>query len=195
VSSYQALSRVSATLRQILWSEFAREADVRDLIGNEDAITFRDPVAAQEDASRTLSLWAYQVVENDHEKNQRFVRPRDVTQQQYPPLAVNLFYLVTPFTATDEGDLLVLGKTMQVLYDNAVIRLDDPGRTVSEELHVILCRLTLEELTRIWYARQAPYRLSVCYEVRVVHIDSARQVSGAPVADRTLGLADMGARA
>jgi len=33
----------------------------------------------------------------------------------------------------------------------------------------------LEDLTRIWNALQTPYRLSVCYEVRVVPIESKRE--------------------
>jgi len=36
----------------------------------------------------------------------------------------------------------------------------------------VLCPMTLEELTRIWNALQSPYRLSVCYEVRIALIES-----------------------
>jgi hypothetical protein len=32
--------------------------------------------------------------------------------------------------------------------------------------------LTLEELSRIWYALQEPYRTSVSYLIEIVHIDS-----------------------
>ena len=43
---------------------------------------------------------------------------------------------------------------------------------IAEELRIIFCRLTLEELTRIWDALREPYRLSVCYQVRVSRICS-----------------------
>ena len=47
--------------------------------------------------------------------------------------------------------------------------------------------VTLEELTRIWNAFSQPYRLSVCYKVQVVSIDSARAPQqGPPVTERLL---------
>jgi hypothetical protein len=45
----------------------------------------------------------------------------------------------------------------------------------------VLCRLTLEELTRIWEALREPYRLSVAYQVRVTHIDSERTLGSGRV--------------
>src|SRR3712207_8206086 len=53
----------------------------------------------------------------------------------------------------------LLGKTMQVLYDNASMLLRDPADQIAEELRVVLAPLTLEELTRVWEALQEPYRL------------------------------------
>ncbi|MEE8587285.1 MAG: Pvc16 family protein, partial [Acidobacteriota bacterium] len=35
-----------------------------------------------------------------------------------------------------------------------------------------LCQFDIEEQTRIWNALNKPYRLSACYEVRIVSIDS-----------------------
>jgi hypothetical protein len=104
---------------------------------------------------------------------------------QFPPLTLNFFYLVTPFAPTGEGDHMLLGKTMQVLYDNATVFLR--GNDIAEELRIILCRLTLEELTRIWDALREPYRLSVCYQVRVTSIDSQRIPGHARVIERIAG--------
>ncbi len=70
---------------------------------------------------------------------------------------------------------MLLGKTMQILYDNATIFLEDAASNIFEELRVIFCRLTLEELTRIWESLREPYRLSVCYLIRVTRIDSRRK--------------------
>jgi hypothetical protein len=79
---------------------------------------------------------------------------------------------------------------MQALYDNSIVVLQDPGRNVAEELRIVLCRLTLEELTRVWHALREPYRLSVCYQVRVVQIESRRIVPGARVVERVAGYGD-----
>ena len=39
-------------------------------------------------------------------------------------------------------------------------------------MSIVLVRMNLEEQTRIWNALQEPHRLSVCYEVRIVLVDS-----------------------
>ena len=102
-------------------------------------------------------------------------------------MALNLFFLVTPFAPSGEADHLLLGKTMQVLYDNANIFLEDVASEVFEELRVIFCRLSLEELTRIWESLREPYRLSVCYLIRVTRIDSRRTPTSGLVLERTAG--------
>lgn len=104
------------------------------------------------------------------------------------PLPLNLYYLVTPFASQRESDLLLLGKTMEVLYDNAILVVRDSVTLEEHELRVILCRMTLEELTRVWEALREPYRLSVCYQIRVTRIESRRELIDARVIERTAGL-------
>jgi hypothetical protein len=74
---------------------------------------------------------------------------------------------------------------MQVLYDNSTIVLRDPANNIAEELRVILCNLNLEQLTRIWEALQQPYRLSICYQIRVTQIDSRRTSINARIIERS----------
>ena len=91
---------------------------------------------------------------------------------------------MTPFATSRDADHLLLGKTMQVLYDNAITVLRDPVSRVFEELRIILARLTLEELAGVWEALREPYRLSVAYQVRVTRIDSLRSFPVTRVIDR-----------
>ena len=107
-----------------------------------------------------------------------------------PPLALDLSYLVTPFGASGEADHLLLGKSMQVLYDNAITLLRDPVASVHEELRIILARLTLDELSGVWESLREPYRLSVAYQVRVTRVDSRRLVGAGRVVDRVASYAD-----
>lgn len=187
------LDAVSKALRQILWDKFNADGVVRPIVGSEAAIVFSNPTETARDSGNRLSLWLYQITENEHVKNQPMLRSqaaagvplRETTQ--YPPMALNLYYLVTPFAQSGESDHLLLGKTMQVLYDNATVFLEDAGSNIFEELRVIFCRLSLEELTRIWESLREPYRLSVCYLIRVTRIDSRRTPSSALVLDRTAG--------
>lgn len=197
MSDYLVLDAVSKALRRILWDAFDADGVIRPIVGSEAAIVFSNPTETARDSGNRLSLWLYQITENEHVKNQPMLKarvqpvvpagmpPRETSQ--FPPMALNLFFLVTPFAPSGEADHLLLGKTMQVLYDNANIFLEDVASEVFEELRVIFCRLSLEELTRIWESLREPYRLSVCYLIRVTRIDSRRTPTNGLVIERTAG--------
>lgn len=119
--------------------------------------------------------------------------------QGYPPLALNLCYLLTPPTGKDDTDQLVLGKALQVFHDRGVLNMEiknaqgDGPR--AEELHISLAQRTIAELAEVWEAMQQPYRLSVCYEVRVVRIESQRRLAGGRVTERLADFAPVPAGA
>lgn len=148
---------------------------MRNFFQNPESIAFSNPKEIHGKDSLKLSLWLYQVTENEFLKNQPPARPGNGSpvQEVKTPLALNLYYLMTPNTPNAEKELEILGFVMRVLYDNATIYVNNPQDGVFEELRLILCRLNLEELTRIWEALQEPYRLSVCYKVTVVRVDSS----------------------
>lgn len=195
MSSYMVLAEVSEALRLILWEAIQQDDVLNLIVQSQDAIVFANPTEAARDSANRLSLWLYQVCEDEFVKNQPPLRTgversngedsgRE-RQDQFPPLALNLYYLVTPFAPSGTADHLMLGKTMQVMYDNAIVLLRNEANQIYEELRIILCRLALEELTRIWEALQEPYRLSVCYKVRVARVDSQRSIGKAKVIERT----------
>jgi len=208
MSSYKVIAKVSMTLKDILWEAFSDPGDeIINIVGNdkEQAIVFKNPTETAKKSANKLSVWLYQITENEYLKNQPMMRhPARVAngngQQglperlQYPPLALNLFYLITPFASQDgddgRADHRLLSKTMEVLYDNAIIVVRDEAEDIAEELRIILCRLTLEELTRIWEALREPYRLSVCYQVRVARIDSQRMPETARVIEQRSGYSE-----
>lgn len=173
MSSYAVIAEVSKKLRSVLWDAFDRDPVIRTIVDNEAEIVFSNPTETARQDSNQLSIWLYQITEDEFVKNQMMLRGNTPDQQRFPPLALNLFYLITPFAGGD-ADHLILGKSMQVFYDNALMTLRNDAMEISEELRLIFCRLTLEELTRIWESLQEPYRLSVCYQVRVTTIESER---------------------
>ena len=121
-----------------------------------------------------LNLYLYQVLENSHAKNQLW-RTLPSGIQQYPPLALNLYYLLTPYASDSLSAHQVLSHAMQFLHDNAILsglQLKEDLQLVVDQLAVVLCPLELEEHTRIWNALQTPYRLSVGYEVRIALLES-----------------------
>jgi hypothetical protein len=175
MSSYLAINAVSAALRRLLWNAYSTDTGpVRGLVTDEQAIVFDNPTETARNPSRRLSLWLYRITENEHLRNMRVPREPALDQRRSAPLPLDLSYLITPFTGAGESDQLLLGKTMQVLHDNAIVYLNDPLDGVAEELRILFGRLPIEEVTRMWEALREPYRLSVSYDVRVVRIDSTR---------------------
>lgn len=186
MSSYKVIARVSTVLRQVLWQAFEQDNEIRPLVVSQAAIVFVNPTETATNSANRLSLWLYQITENEFMKNQSMRRGvNGPDEDQFPPLALNLHYLVTPFGPSGEADHLILGKTMQLMYDNATLLVREPVDGIVEELRIILCPLKLEELTRIWESLREPYRLSVCYQVKVTRIDSQRLPASARIVERT----------
>ena len=91
------------------------------------------------------------------------------------PLGLCLHYMVTAWGGDRDTEQQILGRVMQVLYDDAII--DGPELAgalagTPTELRVSLSPMQLEDRARVWWAIGQPYRLSVNYEVRVVDIDA-----------------------
>lgn len=181
MSSYSVLWSISEALRDLLWEGFQSETN-RDpaflqYIDNEAQIEFLNPTDTKQRKQYRISMWLYQIVENEFVKNQFPIPGSNAQTLHFPPLALNLSYLITPFGPTCEANHMLIGKIMQIFYENALVLLQTDVNTY-DELSIILYRHSLEELTRIWDALKEPYCLSVAYQVRVTRIDSAR-VTGA----------------
>lgn len=181
MSSFRVLAVASEGLRRLLWNSISLDPVTQPLVGTEDAIVFLNPTATALDSARRLSLWLYHVSEDEHLKNVPAVRLADATTRM-TPLALDLYYLLTPFTASGEADHLLLGKAMQTFHDTATARVvDAAAMDVNEELRITLYRRSLDEISQVWQALREPYRLSVCYQVKVTHLDSGRRDLSAPV--------------
>jgi hypothetical protein len=178
------LAAVSDGIRRILWNSFAADPTVSPLVGTEEAIVFLNPTQTAADSSNRVSLWLYLIAENEFVKNVPPQRIADDTEQ-FPPLALDLYYLLTPFGPSAEADLLILGRAMQALYDSARTTLVNTTAKVAEDLSINLFRRTLDELSRVWEALAEPYRLSVCYQVRLIRVDSTQSTTVHPVLEMT----------
>jgi hypothetical protein len=186
VSDYTVIAEVGEALARVLWEEIQLDPQVNLLIDNENRISLQSPKDLAEDNSVRLSLYLYRIVEDAQLKNQ----PMSVGEgrrQRVAPLALDLFYLVTPLVGTPREQQIVLGKAMEVFYDRALLEgtdLSPAMNAAGEEVRVVLNPVSLEETTRVWQALEMSYRLSVCYVVRVVLVDSRRSRMATPVLAR-----------
>lgn len=179
MSQYSVVNDVSETLRDVLWTEMATDALIPGIIADRNHISFEPPFRLFKDdgpQDNFLSVYLFRILENADLKNRPLI-PNAAPVYQYPPLALNFFYLITPLTNSSENDQRLIGKTMQVLYDHAIVdgsELHGLLQTNAEEIRLSLNPCTLEDITKLWCAFLRPFRLSVTYEVRAVLVDSER---------------------
>ena len=182
MSNALAISAVTATLRHLL-----NQAG----IVNVTTLPLDKAAAAQQ--SDRVNLLLYQVVPNASWRNQPMPGKTRQGEQGFPPLALNLQYLLTAFG--DDGPTLVdhrlLGRAMLALHDHPVLeakdiqnasdQILDPFLETKPDLHQQVERVKLtfqvmnmEELSKLWSTFQTQYRLSVPFEANVVLIESGR---------------------
>ena len=194
MSDYTAIADVGKTLKKLLWDNIKDDNTAKSIIESEDQITLSSPEEIESD--KRLSLFLYQVTENDYLKNQE-MQSVNSTKLKYPPLSVNLFYMVMPHTQNREKDHIIVGKVMQIFYDNAILRGSIlQGSLAGDELKLILNPLSMDELNKIWnvMSKSKPYKLSVCYEVTPVKIESMRERKVKRVIERELEKYQLGGK-
>jgi hypothetical protein len=193
MSNGLAISAVTLTLQNLI-----RE-NVPEL-GAMTAVTAVPPdkVTANNDADQ-LNLFLYHVMPNAAWRNMDLPRQIRPGEQAPPPLPLILDYLITAY---GKNDHLLLGKTMSVLHDHALLSPDEIKAVLPEagldqqveRVRLTLQPLSLEDMYRLWNGFQTQYRISAAYQISVVLIESTRRVKAAlPVLKR--GDDDRGAQA
>jgi hypothetical protein len=142
---------------------------------------------------KRVNLFLYRVVPNPHLYNRDFQpKPGAPNVLQHPPLALNLFYLLTPFALLDPetGDAnahAVMGEAMRVLHENPIVppsALEAP--LTRSQIKITLHTSETEELSKVWTALEKDLRLSAIYEVSFVDIFAKREQPLGPRVERTL---------
>jgi hypothetical protein len=181
MANYTALAEVGKAIQTLLQAQMRADQDLSSWFGDASGISLESPADLEGDnTGARLSIYLYRIVEDPYAKNRDPINDGR-RRLQKPPLALDLFYLVTPLFDAVEDQLTLLGKTMQVLYDNSNIVLPSSG----DELRIVLNPVTLEETTRVWQALEMSYRLSVCYVVRVALVNSTSQDPFVPVSQKS----------
>ena len=154
-----------------------------------DHISAASPADITDDNPPRLSLFLYQIGENEHLKNQG-MQQTDAGQLRYPPLSLNLYYLMTSYAQSRDTEHQIIGRAMQILYDNTVIRgslLQGSLSGMFEQIIVVLNPIPLDDMNKLWSMfGSKPYRLSITYKVSTALIDSTRERSGDRVIQRTI---------
>ncbi len=161
---YTAIAQVS---RQIV--ELLREGLAPELL-REDAVGLCAP---DNRGDFSLGVYLYSVEPSEHARISGRTNQTLFTQK-YPPLVLDLFYMITPYLKSDvkflfEEEQTLLGRVFQIINDNSVLAQED-----DEAVTLELCNPTLEQREKIWGSSSQLYRVSAFVSARAVIVESAR---------------------
>jgi hypothetical protein len=200
MSNSLAIGAVTATLRNLLDKGISAEGGGlhTTTLPPEKAQTF-----GQADGAGRINLFLYQTHINAAWRNMDMpgqIKPNETGQ---PPLALDLFYLLTAYER-DDGDSSViahrlLGRAMRVLHDHALLGADEIRAALQnndladqiERIRITPQPMAVDEFSKLWTTFQVGYRISAAYQVSVVLIDSTRP-SRTPLPVLTRGANDTG---
>jgi hypothetical protein len=179
MSNALAIAAVTTTLRSLL--DRALGAPGVD-------VTTKPPDKARTGAGDQVNLFLYQMSVNASLRNTPPPSQSKPGETAEPPLALNLFYLVTAYGADDNDTLghRLLGQAMSTLHDHPLLDRDEirdatfvelPGsdlHTQVERLRITPQPLGAEEVSKLWMTFQTQFRISAAYQVSVVLIESTR---------------------
>lgn len=197
MAGYTAIADVSETLLGVLRDRIEGCEEAVSL--GPDSVSLVDPETVEADSETRLSLSLYRIEENASLANTDLNRTADPSIRQDPPLALDLYYLVTAHSAGTGADATgrtvaqqrLLGLAMQTFHDNAVLggdRLGDPFEE-DAELQVSLVDTGIDERSALWSRLpETALTPSAIYHVGPVLVDSRRREEITPVTDRETDL-------
>jgi hypothetical protein len=180
MSNSLGIAAVTATLRNLIEKGIEPEG-----AGIPVTTTPPDKARTGGNAPNQINLFLYQTMPNGAWRNMDIPRQVRPGETGHPPLALNLYYLVTAYGENDDdvkGHRL-LGRAMSVLDDFPVlgsdeinqILLPDSGlREQVERVRITPQPLSLDEMSKLWTTLQTQYRISATYQVSAVLIESTR---------------------
>lgn len=190
MGGYTVIADLGASLLRLLRDHLTPDPVPRpDLIG----------MASPRDAGDlALSLFLYNVKENGESRRTGMIDRGGVLQ--YPPQALDFYFIMTAHSNADRltrslDEHRILGRAMQVLYDNGVLSGPYLEGTLAEggsPIRLALMSLEGDELMKLWQFGDMPYKLSVVYRVGPVMLDSNRVKSVSRVVERHIVLEEKG---
>jgi hypothetical protein len=193
MSSFSIIQDTGLEMRRRIFAALEETPDTDfGLNGNIDRIQIASPDEDLPDGT-LAALFLYHIDIDRHLRNQRPLPDRDDPSiQRKPPLPLQFRFLFTPVDDDDTVNHLVLGRVLQHFQDQPFITtiagqpLDDSFGGASPALRVKPDILTIEQLSQLWNALSAPFRLSIAFLVDVAAVDSGEPPRRAPRVEELL---------
>jgi hypothetical protein len=213
MSNALAIAAVTAVLRDLL-NNAVIDHDLSTTVGSPVNVTALPPdrIKIGDDEQPQLNLFLYHVASNSGWSNVALPsRDSQGDRLTNPPLALNLYYLLTAYGKKDFDGEILLGYAMQMLHETPVLPRDAIRTALGgvppvssnilpigplaaadladqvEQIKIAPQSMNTEEVSKLWAALQARYRPTATYHISVVLIESNRSVKSAlPVTRRNL---------
>lgn len=182
MSDSLAIAAVTATLRNLIAAGIVNE-------GANTEVTTQPPDEVKTADKNSINIFLYQTTIDAAWRNQDMPRQIKPGEKGIPPLALNLFYLITAYAKNSATPTLpdlishrLLGSAMRTLHDHPVLSGTEINTALKESNlndqieHVRITQqpMSLDDMSKLWTAFQSKYRISAAYQVAVVLIDSKR---------------------
>ena len=135
-------------------------------------------------AGNQVNLFLYHAEPNPAWRNMDIPRQVRPGENGHPPLALNLYYIVTAYGQEDSELIahVLLGTAMSILHDHAVLSRAEIRDALAlseldsqvDQVKITPQPVSLDEVSKLWTGFQSEYRLSAAYQVSVVLIESTR---------------------
>lgn len=173
LNKYTVIADISSYLLELLKINMVPEP-----ILNGDSIGVCSP---NEKGDLTLGVYLYDVKESEEIQGNSMINIGN-RRQKYPPTYLSLFYMVTAYSNTDFktkylDDQRIIGRAVQVLGDNSTINLSqimNSSNITIQEGRIQMLNLNNEEKMKIWNAPSVPYKLSMCFKIAPIELESTR---------------------
>jgi hypothetical protein len=141
-------------------------------------VTGSMPESVRNDGNCQLCVYLFHVSEDPYQKNSPLLGRHRVPPIPFQPLSLDLFYLVTAFAGSDYvQEQTAMSIALRCFHDNPIVRMDvtlpqplPPPTVVQEEFTLTMEIQSVEEISRLWQAVVAPFRLSAIYKASVVFV-------------------------
>jgi hypothetical protein len=200
MSNALAIAAVTAVLRDLL-NNAVIDHGLSTTVGSPVSVTALPPdrIKIGDDEQPQLNLFLYHVAPNPGWSNVALPsRDRDGNRVSNPPLALDLYYLLTAYGKNDFDGEILLGYAMQMLHETPVLSRkairtalgDEPPVSSEllpvgplaaadladqvEQIKIASQPMNTEEVSKLWTALQAHYRPTAAYHVSVVLIESSK---------------------
>lgn len=209
MSNGLAIAAITAVLKDRLETGLVKNA-VLSTLGDVIVTALPlDRIHANSEERIQLNLFLYQITQNRNadwiarERGRTMAKPANFDAAKksltpYPPLALNLHYLLTAHGSKDFQIELLLGYVIELFHATPALTRDDIQTALkhlttvnspslfaqayntrnidlTEQLNQIKIApifFSSEEISRLWSVLQSPYRLSIAYEVSTVLIEN-----------------------